>query len=148
MSGTTIGKLAKAAQVPVDTIRFYEKCGLLQPQRRPSGYREYSSGDLARLKFIRRTRMLGFSLDEIAQLLAVETEHDHSKLDALVTAHLRAIDQKISQLRSWRNAVIEWQGRGDIPTQDRSIVQAIAALHTDSAQLCVEGCTCADPRTC
>ena len=148
MSGTTIGKLAKAAQVPVDTIRFYEKCGLLQPQRRPSGFREYSSSDLDRLVFIRRARQLGFSLEEIAQLLALETEQDHSRLEALVSQQVGTIDQKIAALRSWRNALIEWQDQSETESAGRSIVQAIASFDINSAPVCVADCTCIDPRTC
>ena len=148
MSGTTIGKFAQAAQVPVDTIRFYEKCGLLQPQRRPSGFREYSSSDLDRLVFIRRARQLGFSLEEIAQLLALETEQDHSRLEALVSQQVGTIDQKIAALRSWRNALIEWQDQSETESAGRSIVQAIASFDINSAPVCVADCTCIDPRTC
>ena len=72
MSGFTIGKLAKAAHVRIDTIRFYEKLGLLSPQRRPSGFREYSEHDRERLVFIRRARALGFSLDEISRFLLLK----------------------------------------------------------------------------
>lgn len=127
MSGNMIGKLAKAAQVPVDTIRFYEKCGLLQPQRRPSGFREYSPDDLERLVFIRRARLFGFSLEEIARLLALETEQDRSQLEALVAVQLDAIDRKLAELRTWRNALSEWQGQAEARSASRSIVQALAS---------------------
>jgi DNA-binding transcriptional MerR regulator len=66
----TIGKLAAAEGVGVETVRFYQRRGLLgQPARRGSGYREYSEEDRSRLAFIRRARQLGFTLGEIAELL-------------------------------------------------------------------------------
>jgi len=62
MTTMTIGKLAKAANVPIDTIRYYEKQGLmLTPQRSASGYRLYSSEDLRRIHFIRKAKSLGFT---------------------------------------------------------------------------------------
>lgn len=70
MGGMTIGKLAAAEGVGVETVRFYQRRGLLgQPERRGSGYREYSDADRERLVFIRRARRLGFTLGEIAELL-------------------------------------------------------------------------------
>jgi len=70
MSGMTIGKLAAAEGVSVETVRFYQRRGLLaEPERHGSGYREYSDADRSRLVFIRRARQLGFSLGEIADLL-------------------------------------------------------------------------------
>ena len=68
----TIGRLAKATEVNIDTIRFYERQGLLPaPHRRPSGYREYGGESVQRLNFIRRAKHLGFSLTEIAELLSL-----------------------------------------------------------------------------
>ena len=73
MRGMSIGKLAKAAGVSVDTIRFYEKCGVLaESSRRPSGFREYSSRDLECLRFVRRARGLGFSIPQILEILTLD----------------------------------------------------------------------------
>jgi DNA-binding transcriptional MerR regulator len=70
VSTLTIGKLASAADVGVDTVRFYERAGLLKkPPRSASGYRLYDAADAVRLRFIRRSKALGFSLDEIVELL-------------------------------------------------------------------------------
>jgi MerR family transcriptional regulator, copper efflux regulator len=70
MQTLTIGKAAKAAGVGIDTVRFYEREGLLpEAQRTESGYRLYSSADVDRLRFIRRSKTLGFSLEEIAELM-------------------------------------------------------------------------------
>ena len=72
METLTIGKVARLANVGIETIRFYEREGLLEtPARRPSGYREYPREAADRLRFIRRARELGFSLKEIQELLAL-----------------------------------------------------------------------------
>jgi len=74
----TIGTLARQSGVAVDTVRYYERCGLLPPpQRRASGYREYTHADIQRICFIRSAKSLGFSLDEIRELLHLETDRDH-----------------------------------------------------------------------
>lgn len=72
MKPMRIGEVAGKAGVGIETIRYYEREGLLAtPNRRPSGYREYDESAIARLQFIRRTKELGFSLDEIKQLLGL-----------------------------------------------------------------------------
>src|SRR5690606_12466679 len=71
----TIGELAGAVGVNVQTVRYYERRGLLpKPKRRASGYREYTEIDVARLEFIRRAQALGFTLSEIEQLLALRVD--------------------------------------------------------------------------
>ncbi len=70
-----IGQLAKAAEVTIDTIRYYERRGLIpEPPRRESGYREYSPDFVSRLRFIRKAQELGFSLTEIRELLALQID--------------------------------------------------------------------------
>ena len=70
MATLTIGRLANAAKVGIDTVRFYERAGLLRkPQRTAAGYRLYAESDVARLCFIRRAKALGFSLEEVGELL-------------------------------------------------------------------------------
>lgn len=108
MRGLSIGKLAKAAKVSIYTIRFYEKSGLLpRPARRPSGFREYSELDLLQLQFVRQARSLGFSIEEIAGLLSLETEQDDLVLRDAVESKLKLIDRKMAQLTSWRLALEE-----------------------------------------
>ena len=88
----TIGRLAEAAGVHVETIRFYERRGLLRPPpRTPSGYRQYGEDDLWRLQFVGRGKALGFTLAEIAELL------DGSG-DGSAEAVLRAAHRKIAAL--------------------------------------------------
>ena len=72
MARLLIGKLAKSAGVKADTVRFYERAGMLpKPQRSPTGYRIYSERDLAQLQFIKKAQSLGFSLDEIKRILSL-----------------------------------------------------------------------------
>jgi len=72
-----IGRLAQLAGVPIDTVRYYERQRLLPvPVRSPGGYRRYAPADVARLNFIRRAKALGFTLDEIRDLLALSSAHD------------------------------------------------------------------------
>ena len=105
MHGLSIGKLAKAAKVSIHTIRFYEKSGLLpRPLRRPSGFREYSELDVLQLKFVRKARSLGLSLEEISELLALEEETSTAVVRAVASRKLKAIDQQIARLQQWRHA--------------------------------------------
>ncbi len=80
MRELTIGKLAKRAGVTIDTVRFYERRGLVaEPERTASNYRIYSSGEIARLKFIKKAKTLGFSLNEIKDLLVLRHTQDATK---------------------------------------------------------------------
>lgn len=106
MEGFSIGQLAKAANVSIDTIRFYEKSGLLpRATRRPSGFREYSQNDVRQLRFVRRARAVGFSLEEIAELLALEGEQDRTITARVIETKLSAIDLRMRELRQWRRAL-------------------------------------------
>ncbi len=108
MHGLSIGKLAKATKVSIHTIRFYEKCGLLPPPiRRPSGFREYSDLDVLQLTFVREARLLGFSLEEISALIALEDETSSTVIRSVVGRKLKAIDQRIERLQQWRRALQE-----------------------------------------
>jgi len=77
MSTIAIGKLAKAGHVNIDTVRYYERKGLLMPEdRTQSGYRQYSNDSIKRLKFIRKTQGLGFTLKEIKNLLDISAQEE------------------------------------------------------------------------
>lgn len=105
MHALTIGKLAKAADTKVETVRWYEKVGLIDaPVRTGSNYRSYTQRDLSRLTFIRRARDLGFSLDQVRALLGLASDpgRDCGSVDELATGHLAAIDRKIADLASLR----------------------------------------------
>ena len=82
MSGFTIGKVAKRAGIDIETIRFYERQGLIdEPPRTESGYRKYPGESVARLHFIRRVEELGFSLNEIRELLFLRQDQHATKAD-------------------------------------------------------------------
>jgi DNA-binding transcriptional MerR regulator len=99
MAGLTIGKLAAAEGVGVETVRFYQRRGLLtQPERRGSGYREYSEADRWRLAFIRRARALGFSLGEIGELLGPAGALSSGDVARAAGAKIAAVDEQIREL--------------------------------------------------
>ena len=134
MHTLSIGRLAKLANVSIDTIRFYEKAGLLAPcVRRPSGFREYSQVDLKQLRFIRCGRLLGFSLEEIGELLAL----DGSQAPAmrLIRQHVRVIDGKIEALKCWRRCLSDFV---DEPTRSEprphTILDGFADESADDAE--------------
>ena len=105
MTHLTIGKFSKETGTTVETIRYYERVGLIAAPARTNGnYRAFRSDDLERLRFIRRTRDLGFSLDEIRALLdmAVERDRDCAQVDDLANRHLLKIDRKIADLTALR----------------------------------------------
>lgn len=101
----TIGKLAKAANTKIETVRWYEKVGLIgAPARTKGNYRSYTARDLSRLMFIRRARDLGFSLGQVRALLdlAGDPDHDCGSVDELTMDNLAAIDRKIADLTALR----------------------------------------------
>lgn len=105
MANLTIGKLAEATGVKVETIRYYERAGLIAPPARTTGnYRAFGPADLARLRFVRRTRDLGFTLEEVRAMLdlAEQRERSCATIDAIAAAHLREVDRKIADLQGLR----------------------------------------------
>jgi Hg(II)-responsive transcriptional regulator len=107
VSTLTIGKLASAADVGVDTVRFYERAGLLKkPPRSASGYRLYDLADAQRLRFIRRSKTLGFSLDEIVELLKLNDGGGRrSAVRALARRRLAEIEQRLVELSRMRETL-------------------------------------------
>jgi len=98
-----IGEMAKQAGLPVETVRYYEKIGLLPaPERDASGYRSYQDRHLDRLRFIRRCRNLDMTQDEIRELirLAEQPEADCSEVDALLARHLDHVRERLRELTS------------------------------------------------
>ncbi|HTQ36911.1 MAG TPA: heavy metal-responsive transcriptional regulator [Steroidobacteraceae bacterium] len=101
-----IGAIARRTGVGVDTVRYYERAGLLDPkQRLASGYRRYSEAEVARLRFIRRAQVLGFSLKEIHELLALSTRRDVARVKRAAEARLRAVEERIAELRRVRDGL-------------------------------------------
>ena len=109
-SPLTIGAVAKRAGVPIDTIRYYEREGLLpEAPRRASGYRSYGEDAVAQLRFIRRAKELGFTLEEIRGLLALS--HDRQRgvkaVKQRAKACLAAIEARIAELQRIRDGLAE-----------------------------------------
>lgn len=103
MESLGIGALAKRAGVGIDTVRYYERNGLLAPRTRlASGYRRYGETELARLRFIRRGQALGFSLKEIRELLALSAGRDVGRVKRAAQAKLADVDQRIAELQLMR----------------------------------------------
>lgn len=103
-----IGKLARQAGVAIDTIRYYERQHLLPaPARSPSGYRNYQAEDATRLNFIRRAKALGFTLDEIRELLSlsVSADSDMAAMKTAATAKLEVVEQRLAELARMREAL-------------------------------------------
>ena len=105
VSSLTIGKLAAAGGVGVETIRFYQRKGLLAQPTRESGIRRYGSEDLRRLRFIKQAQAAGFTLEQIKELLMLEAGEDRSRARALAASRIKALDAKIAELRAARNSL-------------------------------------------
>jgi MerR family mercuric resistance operon transcriptional regulator len=104
----TIGQLANAAGVRISTLRFYERRGLLQPSARSAaGYRQFSGADVARVRFLRRAQQLGFSLAELADMLALSLQRTMRRRDVAVigASKLAELDQRIADLHRVRRAI-------------------------------------------
>jgi len=108
MAVITVSLLAKGAGIGVETVRFYQRKGLLRLPERPSsggiggGIRHYDDDDLKRLRFIRSAQAAGFTLAEIGQLLDFDRTADRPAIHALAEARIAALDAQISQLKSAR----------------------------------------------
>ncbi len=102
----TIGGLAKAAGVGVETIRYYQRRGLIAEPARPRGeVRRYGDDDLRRLRFIRSAQAAGFTLNEIGELLDLSASDDRARARELAQARVAALDHRIGELREARDAL-------------------------------------------
>lgn len=114
MSGSThytIGQLARELGVPTSTIRFYERQGLIRPERRSAGnYRLYSAESVERLRFIRAAKEVGFTVENIRLLLAMkdETSPPCGEVESLVAQRLGAVKDQVDQLRRIERVLSEW----------------------------------------
>src|SRR5215468_2757757 len=106
MNSMGIGTLAKKAGVKIDTVRYYERSGLLTPRSRlASGYRRYTELELARLRFIRRAQMLGFKLKEVRELLALSAQRDVARVRRSAQAKLADVEERIGALEKVRGGL-------------------------------------------
>lgn len=126
----TIGKLATRGSVNVQTIRYYERSGLLpKPSRSSSGYRLYADDAVGRLRFIKQAQALGFSLDEIRELLSLRMRPGTTCGDIRQRARrkIAAVDRKIEDLQHIKGALTKLAAacRGSGPSSDCPILEAL-----------------------
>jgi DNA-binding transcriptional MerR regulator len=106
------GQLAAAAGVGVQTLRYYERRGLLpEPDRSPGGHRDYGADAVLVLRVVKAAQRLGFTLDEIAELLAVRAHH-RPRLRERAAAKLADVDARLADLRTVRSALVGVLDRG------------------------------------
>ena len=101
----TIGRLAAAVGVGVETVRFYQRRGLLETPTRDDGIRRYGSEDVRRLRFIKQAQAAGFTLDQIKELLDLDASDDRSRARALANERLVTLDARIAELRQARDSL-------------------------------------------
>ena len=101
----TIGKLANAGGVGVETVRFYQRRGLLHEPTRETGVRRYGSEDLRRLRFIKQAQAAGFTLAEIGELLDLEVSDDRARARELARRRIAQLDSTIAELQRARDSL-------------------------------------------
>ena len=101
----TIGKLAAAGGVGVETIRYYQRRGLLETPTRDREIRRYGSDDVRRLRFIKQAQAAGFTLEEIKELVDLDASEDRARARELARARVSALDEKIAELQKARDAL-------------------------------------------
>ena len=105
-AGFTIASLASTAGVGVETVRYYQRRGLLPVPKAVGAVRRYGEADAKRLRFIREAQAAGFSLDEIAELLALDATRERARVRAMAGARIAALDAKIADLHRARDALL------------------------------------------
>lgn len=124
-----IGEIAKRTGLKVETVRFYEAEGLIEAPRRNGGnYRLYDQSHLDRLSFVKRSRDLGFTLDQVRDLLRMADDPRGScaEVDEMAVLHIAEIDRKLADLQTLRSVIVEW-GRCDATTiADCRLIDALS----------------------
>lgn len=128
MKELTIGKLAAHANVSADTVRFYEREGLLKKTARTAaGYRLYDERDVDRVKFIRRAKELGFTLEEISQLLDLSDGGTSKMVRGVAEKRLAEVERRIQEMTRIRDALksLVKTCHGDVQAKDCPILKAL-----------------------
>lgn len=128
----TIARLAAAAGVGVETVRYYQRRGLLAEPPKTGATRRYDAEDVRRLQFIRHAQAAGFTLVEIRELLALDTTDDRAKARAMAKTRVRALDDQIRKLKRARDALkrleAECAGGGGGPCPILSAFDAVEPI--------------------
>lgn len=117
MASLTISALARAGGVGVETVRYYQRRGLLDRPERPlgpgsgGGVRRYGEAETQRLKFIRAAQRAGFSLEEIRELIALDRDSDRARIRTLARQRIGALDRRIEELQAARAWLGELEGQ-------------------------------------
>ncbi len=126
-----IGQASKLSGLPTKTIRYYEEIGLVKADRKDNGYRDYSEAHIHKLSFLKRSRNLGFAVEECRNLLSLyeDTERSSSDVKQLAQSKVEEIDQKISELEGLRETLshLVWACHGD-DRPDCPIIDDLAGL--------------------
>ena len=127
-----ISGAAKAAGLPVKTVRYYADIGLVTPPRRENGYRTYREQELHKLKFLHRARSLGFTIEQCRQLLSLYEDETRASSDvkALARQHLKEVEDKILELEGMKSTLqtLIKSCRGD-HRPDCPIIDDLASMH-------------------
>ncbi len=140
MTNLTIGKLAKACDVNIDTIRYYEGLGLLPPEgRTEAGYRVYNGESLNRLKFIRQAQRLDFTLEEIKELLNLRVSDNAKCADVRqqAEAKITLVEAKEKELKKIKKALKELASacsKGDAPASECPILEKLYPSHKNTSE--------------
>src|SRR5947207_7392581 len=134
-NGLLIGELSRRSGCHIETIRYYERIGLLRVPERRGRYRIYRSGDVERLAFVRRARALGFTLDEVRALLRLSAVNGRTacgQVRQLALTHLAEVKAKIADLKAMQRALTEAVRRCDDGQQPRCPVIETLAVSSEA----------------
>ncbi len=137
MSGLTIGQLAKAAEVHIETIRYYERRGLIpKAPRRMSGYRQFSQEDVRRIRFIKHAKALGFTLEEVAELLVLKREPASTCGDIIekIETKLIDIDGKLGSLQRMKTTLVALKKACKTPEASSKDCPILESLDADDGK--------------
>jgi Hg(II)-responsive transcriptional regulator len=126
----TIRKLADAAGVGVEAVRYYQRRGLMgQPQRKGGGFRTYAQSDVQRLQFIKRAQELGFSLDDVSELISLDAESDQLRVREVAQRRVTEIQEHVAHLNLMANALQDLVGccKRSAPAAACPIIDALVA---------------------
>ncbi len=136
LDGLKIGQVAKLAEISVETVRYYERQGLLEnPPRKESGYRQYPPEAISRIRFIKKAKEVGFALKEIKELLSLRLDSTATCEDvrSRAGAKIYDIEQKIQALQKMKQALADLTAacNGDAPVSRCPILQALEEKEVD-----------------